>query len=180
MNKQGKIIIDELTIVNEKIDEKQINEFIRYIHQSSHIFLTGAGRSGLVIQSFANRLLHLGYSISVVGEISCPHTNQGDLLIISSGSGETKSLISQAQTAKENGLNIVLISTNNNSSLAHYANLIIVIPVQSKDTEGFTVQPMGTLFEQSSLILFDSIVLKLMKDKKETNKTMRQRHANIE
>lgn len=50
-----------------------------------------------MIRAFANRLLHLGYSVSLVGEISSPHTKSGDLFLIGSGSGETTSLVNQAK-----------------------------------------------------------------------------------
>ena len=30
------------------------------------IFLNGAGRSGIAIRAFANRLMHIGFSVSIV------------------------------------------------------------------------------------------------------------------
>ena len=100
--------------------------------------------------------------------------------MISSGSGETKSLISQAEIAKQNGLKVALITTSSISSLAKLADIVLLIPVQSKDTNGETIQPMGTLFEQYTLILYDSIVLNIMGLKNQTNETMKARHANLE
>ena len=155
MNINGSKILSELTEVNNQLNTSDIYKLIDLIDISNHIYLTGAGRSGLMIRSFANRLLHLGYNISVVGEISSPHTHPGDLLLISSGSGETKSLISQAEIAKQNGLKVALITTSSISSLA-------------------------TLFEQYTLILYDSIVLNIMGLKNQTNETMKARHANLE
>ena len=180
MNINGSKILSELTEVNNQLNTSDIYKLIDLIDISNHIYLTGAGRSGLMIRSFANRLLHLGYNISVVGEISSPHTHPGDLLLISSGSGETKSLISQAEIAKQNGLKVALITTSSISSLAKLADIVLLIPVQSKDTTGETIQPMGTLFEQYTLILYDSIVLNIMGLKNQTNETMKARHANLE
>ena len=179
MNINGSKILSELTEVNNQLNTSDIYKLIDLIDISNHIYLTGAGRSGLMIRSFANRLLHLGYNISVVGEISSPHTHPGDLLLISSGSGET-SLISQAEIAKQNGLKVALITTSSISSLAKLADIVLLIPVQSKDTNGETIQPMGTLFEQYTLILYDSIVLNIMGLKNQTNETMKARHANLE
>ena len=180
MNINGSKILSELTEVNNQLNTSDIYKLIDLIDISNHIYLTGAGRSGLMIRSFANRLLHLGYNISVVGEISSPHTHPGDLLLISSGSGETKSLISQAEIAKQNGLKVALITTSSISSLAKLADIVLLIPVQSKDTNGETIQPMGALFEQYTLILYDSIVLNIMGLKNQTNETMKARHANLE
>ena len=74
MNINGSKILSELTEVNNQLNTSDIYKLIDLIDISNHIYLTGAGRSGLMIRSFANRLLHLGYNISVVGEISSPHT----------------------------------------------------------------------------------------------------------
>ena len=91
-------ILHELESNALKIDDAQAAQFISQIRNARHIFFVReAGRSGIAIRAFANRLLHLGFSVSVVGEISSPHTQPGDLLIIGSGSGETTSLKSLAQ-----------------------------------------------------------------------------------
>ena len=74
------------------------------------IFLNGAGRSGIAIRAFANRLMHIGFSVSIVGEISSPHSKPGDLLIICSGSGETGSLKSLAEKAKQSGIDLALVT----------------------------------------------------------------------
>lgn len=171
-----KQICKEITTIADQIDKSSIDCFLSYIEEAKHIFLAGAGRSGLIINAFANRLMHLGYSISVVGEISSPHSHPGDLLIINSGSGETLRLIDQVKLAKKNHIKIALITTNNNSSLAKLADCIIVIPADRTTT----VQPMGSLFEQSTLILTDSLVLNIMNKTKETNQSMKARHADIE
>ena len=126
------------------------------------IFLAGAGRSGLMIRAFANRLLHLGYSVSLVGEISSPHTKSGDLFLIGSGSGETTSLVNQAKIAKDNGVVIGLFTTNSSSTLGEIADQVVIIPTQSKQSKDEALQPMGSLFEQTSLFLYDSIILNLM------------------
>ena len=99
-------ILRELEQNALNIDNDQAQHFIGKIRNAKHIFLQGAGRSGIAIRAFANRLLHLGFSVSVVGEISSPHTKAGDLLIIGSGSGETGSLKSLAQKAVECGVDV--------------------------------------------------------------------------
>ena len=101
-------ILRELEQNALNIDNDQAQHFIGKIRNAKHIFLQGAGRSGIAIRAFANRLLHLGFSVSVVGEISSPHTKAGDLLIIGSGSGETGSLKSLAQKAVECGVDVAL------------------------------------------------------------------------
>ena len=63
-------ILHELENNALKIDDSQAAQFISQIRNTRHIFLQGAGRSGIAIRAFANRLLHLGFSVSVVGDIT--------------------------------------------------------------------------------------------------------------
>lgn len=175
-------IIEELSINAQQINLTEIKELTSAIRSANHIFLKGAGRSGLVVQAFANRLLHLGFQVSVVGEISSPRSQKGDLLIICSSSGETTSLVSLAKKANQQGVKIALITNNQKSSIGELASAIIHLGTDSKnqkDTFGFT-QAMGTAFEQLAFILFDSIVLKLMDQLQESSQSMAQRHADLE
>ncbi|XJS11147.1 6-phospho-3-hexuloisomerase [Aerococcaceae bacterium WGS1372] len=175
-------IVNELAENAKQINQDEISQLITEIKTARHIFLKGAGRSGIAIQAFANRLLHLGFSVSVVGEISSPHSKERDLLIICSSSGETTSLVSLAEKASQNKLNIALVTTNKESSIGKLASVIIDLLTTSKPrpvTQEFT-QPMGTSFEQLSFLLFDSIVLDLMELLDETSQSMSLRHADLE
>ena len=172
--KNYSLVLNELSAITDKIDEQEFNAVVDAITTANHIFLAGAGRSGQMINALANRLMHLGMSVSVVGEISSPHSQLGDLMIVGSGSGETQRLINQVNIAKKNGVQIVLITTSPQSTLAGLADRILTIPA------GDSVQPMGSLFEQACLLTYDSIVLALMENLCETNQTMKVRHADIE
>ena len=144
-----------------------------------HIYLLGKGRSDLIISAFANRLMHLGFSVSLVGEITSPHSKSGDLLIIGSGSGETPSLVSIAQTAKDEQVRVALITINENSTIASLADSIVVLPGASK-LSGKSKQPMASAFEQLSFLVYDAIILELMKKLNENSDSMFQRHTNFE
>lgn len=63
------------------------------------------------------------------------------------------------------GGSIVLITGNTQTKIAELADEIIVIPASSKDSkqeERSSIQPMGSLFEQTSQIVCDVMVLQLM------------------
>ncbi|MBO1809122.1 SIS domain-containing protein [Serratia ureilytica] len=172
--KNYSLVLNELASLAGKIDEREFNAVIDSIVTANHIFLAGAGRSGQMINALTNRLMHLGMSVSVVGEISSPHSHAGDLLIVGSGSGETPRLINQVNIAKKNGVQIALITAAPGSALAGLADHVLTIPA------GDSLQPMGSLFEQACLLTYDSIVLGLMEKLNETNQTMKARHADIE
>ena len=176
-------ILDELTQNAEKIDANEITEFITQIKKAKHIFLNGAGRSGIAIRAFANRLMHLGYSVSLVGEISSPHSKPGDLLIICSGSGETGSLKSLAEKAKQSGVDLALVTMKKDSTIGRLADAVLVLPGTTKEDNARDdnfAQPMGSAFEQLAFLTFDGLVLNLMDDTGETSETMFGRHADFE
>lgn len=177
-------ILSELQQNTLKIDDVQAAQFVEQIKNAKHIFLQGAGRSGIAIRGLANRLLHLGFSVSVVGEISSPHTKLGDLLIIGSGSGETGSLVSLAQKAVACGVDVALITMKANSTIGKLAKSVLVLPGTVKEDndreKGTFSQPMGSAFEQLCFISYDAIVLELMTQLGETSDTMFKRHADLE
>ena len=151
-------ILNELKQNVEYISEAQMDALAQKIDHANHIFLTGKGRSGLSISAFANRLLHLGYSVSMIGEISAPHTHENDLVIIASGSGETDALVAIAKKAKSEQLDLVCLTMNEASTIAQMADLIVVIPGVSPKVESLkaisSIQPMGSAFEQMLFRIF--------------------------
>src|SRR5690606_2731649 len=96
-NNKLNAIITELTIAQEQIPQEEIIQLVNRIKVSRRIFVAGAGRSGLMMKAFAMRLMHLGLDVYVVGDTITRSIDQGDLLLIGSGSGETKTLIPMAQ-----------------------------------------------------------------------------------
>lgn len=177
-------ILTELMRNAEKINTNEIVNFLKQIRQAKHIFLGGAGRSGIAIMAFANRLMHLGFSVSLIGEISSPHSQKGDLLIICSGSGETGSLKSLAEKAKNNEVKIALVTMKKNSTIGKLADTVLVLPGTTKEDnhrdENQFAQPMGSAFEQLAFLTFDSLVLNLMDETGETSRSMFKRHADFE
>ncbi|WP_312946157.1 6-phospho-3-hexuloisomerase [Superficieibacter sp.] len=177
-------ILRELEHNAAGIDNAQAAQFIRHIKKANHIFLQGAGRSGIAIRGFANRLLHLGFAVSMVGEISAPHTRPGDLVIIGSGSGETTSLKSLAEKAVASGVDVALVTMKADSTIGRLAKSVLVLPGTVKDEnareDGAFSQPMGSAFEQLCFITYDAIVLELMAQLGETSESMFVRHADLE
>jgi 6-phospho-3-hexuloisomerase len=152
---------------------------------SPRVFVAGAGRSGLCMRALAVRLMHLGKTVYVVGEMTTPSISGADLLILGSGSGRTAGLLTIADQARRVGAKILLFTTDADSPLAELADHRIVLPAPSlKENEGepghTSVQPMGTLFEQSLLILCDSLVLGMMQRTGVSAARMFERHANLE
>lgn len=155
------------------------------IESSPRIFVAGAGRSGLCMRALGMRLMHLGKTVYVVGETTTPSIGASDLLILGSGSGRTASLLAMAEKAQRVGAQVLLFTTDEESPLTVLSNFRVVIPAPSlKSAEGehgpVSIQPMGTLFEQSMLILCDSLIVGLMQRTGVSASQMFERHANLE
>jgi 6-phospho-3-hexuloisomerase len=173
-------IIAEVEPIVCAVKESELDELATAILGAGRVFVAGAGRSGLMIRAFANRLMHLGIPVGVVGEVSCPHTRPGDLLIVGSGSGETGSLVDMARRASLADVRVALVTCSPSSTIASMADVVVTIPAQAKGADQASVQPMASSFEQSCLLTYDALVLDLMERTGETGQTMYARHADLE
>ena len=178
-------ILDELSNNQKLVDDAQLDSLAEMLTQPGHIFLTGAGRSGVAIRGFTNRLMHLGLSVSLIGDIASPHSTPGDLLVIGSGSGETESLVALARKAKKAGVRVACVTMDESSTLGHLADVVVVLPgvspkLKATVAQVTSVQPMGSAFEQMSALIYDALVLELMERTGQTSDTMFARHADLE
>jgi len=178
-------IVKELGECLGKVSGEQMAAAAKAIEAAPRIFLAGAGRSLLGIRGFAMRLMHMGMQAYVVGETTTPGIAAGDLLIVGSGSGRTASLVATAQKAKQIGASILLVTIDPTSPIGEVANVVVQIPAPSPKAIGGggaarTIQPMGSLFEQSLFLLLDAMVVALMKRSGMTTDEMFKRHANLE
>lgn len=178
------IVIQELTHTLKSIDETKANQFVQLCDEADEVFCAGAGRSGFQVKGFAMRLMHMGVHSYVVGETCTPNISSNGLLVICSGSGETKSLVNHTQKAVEMGAKVALITINPNSTIAKMADVVIEIsapsPKSAKQGEIASIQPMGSLFEQSEGLFMDIVIMMLMEKRGMDADTMFGRHANME
>ena len=168
-------IIENIKAAEDFLDEESIEMFEDVILQSKNIFVTGAGRSGLAAKAFAMRLMHLGLSSYVVGETISPAINKGDCLVVISGSGETNTVVSAADIAKERGAKVLGVTSYPESRLANESDCFIHVkgrPTREVDDENYmkrqihgnytSLTPLGTAFELTTLIFLDGIVSELI------------------
>lgn len=175
-------ILEELQRTVSAVDAPAVVALIERIVQADRIFLAGAGRSGLMMRAFAMRLMHMGFDAYVVGESVTPGIGEQGLLIIGSGSGETQSLIAMAEKAKRIGASVAVATIQPTSTIGKLADTILQIPASTKENTDrtTTIQPMGSLFEQSLLLVFDALILHMMANGNIDSAKMFGRHANLE
>ena len=108
-----------------------------------------------------------------------------DLLILCTGSGETGTLVHYAKKAKNIGGKIACVTIKPESTVGQLSDFVVKMPGAVKERkEGenstVTVQPMGSLFEQSLLLFFDSLILSYMQKYDLKGDVMYGMHANLE
>ena len=169
-------ILNKIRDAVSSIDPSAVEDFISSILDAETIFIYGSGRSGLVGQLFAVRLVQLGLDVHFVGEMTTPIIEKNDLTVIVSRTGETMSAVQTANIARRVGSNVISITSYRSSKLAHASSMIIDIPFTT-DQDTPVHAPLGTLFEDSVSIFFDSVVPVLMKRLNTNEQAMRKRHA---
>jgi len=177
-------IAEEIGASVGRIDDDRAAELVDAIDGAGRVFVAGAGRSRRSVESFAIRLLHLGIVAHVVGETTTGLFGPGDLLLVGSGSGSTGSLLSVARRAVEAGGRMALVTIRTGSPIGELADVELFVPAPTPKLDGpseaESIQPMGSLFEQSLLVVLDAVVLALMERRGESAETMFSRHTNLE
>ncbi len=181
--KENNLILEELTKALGSVDNRQIELLIAHIDAAEKVFFVGVGRVLLSLKSIAKRLAHLGVKAYIVGQITEPAITDKDLLIVGSGSGESAFPLIIAQKAKKFNAQIAHIGANPESRMKKYSDIFIRIPVATKlnrADEVASLQPMTSLFEQSLLLLGDTMALMLIKRRNINMKQLWEYHANLE
>lgn len=189
-----RVMASKIRSIAESISDEETDAFVQELLNAKRVYAIGAGRSGLVAKAFAMRLMHLGLQAYVVGETITPALKPGDLMVAFSGSGRTKTVADIAETAKEIGGRIALITADPASRIGAIADAIVVIE-QHRDAvrdngaefeirqmmgDHKSFAPLGTLFETVAMIFADAIVSRLMEITQVDERELKNRHTNIE
>ena len=76
------LILNKISSVLQATDDGLVDKLVGELDKANRIFVTGAGRSGLVSRFFAMRLMHSKYKVYIVGEIFTPSIQSGDLFVV--------------------------------------------------------------------------------------------------
>ncbi|OIJ11544.1 sugar isomerase [Anaerobacillus alkalilacustris] len=182
-NQVQKEITEEISNTLGQINSESIAELLSEIKKADKVFFVGVGRVLLSLKAVAKRLAHLGVKTYVVGQITEPAITERDLLIVGSGSGETGFPLIIAKKAKQYNAKVVHIGANPDCSMKEYSDHFVRIPVSTKlqlANEIPSVQPMTSLFEQSLLLLGDTLALMLIREQDIDMPSLWEYHANLE
>ena len=180
------------------LDKAETSSFFQRMLTARRVYVAGAGRSGLIARAFAMRMLHLGFDVYVVGETITPALQPGDTLVVFSGSGETHSIATFANTVKSLGGNVCIITASPDSAMSRIADCIVnlgdLTGYYRGDTSTFEERqvtgqyrsvsaafaPLGTLFETMALVFSDAVISALMEAKKEGAGELKGRLLNVD
>ncbi|MCK4367684.1 MAG: SIS domain-containing protein [Thermoplasmata archaeon] len=172
----SQFVAKKITEILANGDEKTIEEIIKLLLNSDKVFIYGAGRSGLIGKAFAIRLVQLGLKVFFIGETTTPIVEDTDVALIISNTGETMSAIQTANIIRRVGAKVIVMTSRKTSKLAHAGNIVVTLNPELDD-EAVALAPLGTLFEDSTLVYLDGIVAYIMEKRNETESKMRGRHA---
>lgn len=189
-------IIDSIKACMEELNLKEVERFISLLLEAKEkkIFTVGMGRSGFVARAFALRLMNLGFNVYFLGETITPAAEKGDMLIAISGTGSTKMILTASSAARDIGATVVAITSFPESQLGQMADLVVTIKGKTKAGmpkeedylarqiigEREPLTPLGSIFENNSMVFLDSLIVELMHRMGRTEADLKRRHATIE
>ena len=179
------ILRDELLYTEKETCQRLIDALLHTISLKEHynggrVFIAAAGRSKMVANMFAMRLMHCGLNVQVVGETTTTQITRFDILLLVSGSGETKQLISFAEKAKPIRSDVLLVTASPTSTLSNIADDTFQIGPSSRVLSADKNLPLGSRFELATMIFFETVILNFMEQLKLTEDNLRNCHTNLE
>ncbi len=169
-------ILEEVRRTIEKVDETLIDDIVATLAAAPKIFIYGVGRSGLVGEAFAARLVQIGLNVHFVGDTTTPIVEKGHVVVIISNTGETMSAVQTANIVRRLGAVVISITGSAHSKLGIASNIVMEL-VQPRDERKKKNAPLGTIFELASMVMLDSMVPLLMTKLNQDEASLRRRHA---
>ncbi len=192
MREIGEFILKAVREINLVELERVIESLVENYFGGHKVLVMGAGRSGLVGRAFAMRLMHLGFNSYVLGDTITPSIGEKDIVVAISGSGRTELIVTAAKAAKRVGAKVIVVTSYPDSPLGRIGDVVLRVPGRTKlarEPNYFTRQilgihepilPLGTLFEDTAIVVLDGIVVELMQRLGKREDDLRAKHANIE
>ncbi|MDR1507683.1 MAG: hypothetical protein LBI67_11335 [Treponema sp.] len=177
------LVLNELETAFGQISPESFTAFLEELLKERRILVVAVGRVLISMKAWIKRLCHLGLDINFVGSETERPIKKGDALIIASSSGESMFPVGIANIAREKGAVLLYIGCSPESTAAKLSDKTLLLAGRTKFArpgEFNSAQPMSTLFEQQLYLLGDIITLELMRIKGLDEKTIKDRHANLE
>lgn len=153
----------ELQLAIDLLNKEEVAELAKKVEEYVDIVEIG---TPIVINEGLPAVQHLNENISNAKVLA-------DLKIIDAADYE----VSQAVKF---GADVVLLTTKFDSAIGEIADTVVELPSGTKHDADGSDQPLGSLFEQSSQIFLDSVIIGLMDQLDVDETTMQNNHTNLE
>jgi len=153
-------LLDHLAKILSVDRSQEIAEAVGILTSAKKLFVYGVGRSGLAARAFAMRMVQLGIDCYFIGETITPVVSDGDAVLIVSNTGSK----------------VIAVTGHRASKLGHASNVVLLIHSDGDGPET-RLAPLGTLFEDATVLLLDGVVAQVMERLGQTEADMRGRHA---
>ncbi|MBW3058170.1 MurR/RpiR family transcriptional regulator [Spiroplasma poulsonii] len=155
---------------NQIFYSDKLLETVTLLKKAKAIYLVGVGNTGLAVKELANRLFSFGFACSNLVEdenntiMRASLMQPDDLLICMSLEGKTQAVVAAAKEAKNNGANVVAVTSKYNSDLSKYAdvNHIVVSSSLYEKSEIFISVLLPLIYWNDNLI---QVLLSMDKDR---------------
>lgn len=142
-----------LEVARQSVDINCVNRVVDLLTQAKKISFFGLGASASVAHDALNKFFRFNVPVVYFEDIlmqrmSCMNCDEGDVVVLISHTGRTKSLVELAQLAKNNDATVVGI-TASNSPLANECSLVLSLEVP-EDTDMY--MPMASRIAQLALV----------------------------
>jgi 6-phospho-3-hexuloisomerase len=176
-------VVAELGEVFQRVPLDHIEAALDALERHQRIFVLGIGREGLGSKAFAMRLTHFGKTVHWGWDDTTPAVTADDLFIMPSGPANIPHLHYIAEQVKKTGATLMVATAMPDGPTAQLADIVLQIPARTYGADGDvvdTVQPMGSLFEQSLWIFWDVLYLLLVQRTGARFEDLVARHRNFE
>lgn len=158
-----------IALVRDNLDQSFVDAVSLLYNTQGTIIVTGIGKSGMIAKKIVATLQSTGLSSHFVHPVDAFHGDfgmikSGDTIIVISNSGESGELITFLKVIKSSNFNnkILLISSNNKSSIATFADVVLQTHVTAEnDDENAKFIPTTSI--TVSLSLADALIISLLK-----------------
>ncbi len=142
-----------LDVAKNTIDSSQVNRAVDLLTQAKKISFFGLGASASVAHDAMNKFFRFNIPIIcfddvVMQRMSCINCTEGDVVVLISHTGRTKSLVEVARIASENNATVIGI-TAKDSPLSKECSLVITLEAP-EDTDVY--MPMASRVVQMTII----------------------------
>jgi 6-phospho-3-hexuloisomerase len=176
--------LDGIRHLLDDMNESESLQVIRRILKAKRIFVSGKGRSGLIAESIAMRLMQMGFDVHVPGEATCPKITRGDMMLAISCSGSTMTTVELARIARNAKAKVAAVTAVHGSALDKLADDTVLIPVTDKVVRKkyrYVLGPYNnTLFEEALLLYFDAMIYAILESEGIPKRMINVRHTNLE